>query len=292
MKRLIQRILSLGVIAAIAAGAFFLARTYLFADPDRSRIDVVGMLEAPEVNITSRIGGRIAEITPLEGDRVEKGEVVCKIEDVDLRNLLLKAKADLQQAQANLENAQLTWKRNSALFAQKVVSVQQYDDSRMQLLQDQAAVASADANVHYYSDQLADTNIRAPIDGTIVNKALEVGEWVTPGTTILTTDDLSTVWARVDVQESDLGWLSVGEPAMIRLPTNPATTLNGQIMAIGQEGEFATEHDVRRGRQDIRTFYVKVKVLEANGDLKPGMTAEVSFQRDGKPRRHFFRHSS
>ena len=55
MKRLIQRILSLGVIAAIAAGAFFLARTYLFADPDRSRIEVVGMLEAPEVNVTSRI---------------------------------------------------------------------------------------------------------------------------------------------------------------------------------------------------------------------------------------------
>jgi RND family efflux transporter MFP subunit len=290
VKRLIRRIVTYTVIAAIAVGGFFFARANLFPDQDRSRIDVVGMLEAPEVNITSRIGGRIAEITPLEGDHIEKGEVVCKIEDVDLRNLLLKARADLQQAQANLENAQLTWKRNSALFAHKVVSTQQYDDSRMQMLQDQAAVASADANVHYYSDQIADTNIRAPIDGTIVNKALEIGEWVTPGTTILTTDDLSTVWARVDVQETDLGWISVGEPAMVRLPTNPPTMLKGQIMSIGQEGEFATQHDVRRGHQDIRTFYVKVKVLEANGDLKPGMTAEVSFQRDGKPRRHFFRH--
>ncbi len=292
MKRLIRRILTYSVIVAIAAGTFVFARARLFPDPDRSRIDVVGMLEAPEVNITSRIGGRIAEITPLEGDRVEKGEVVCKIEDIDLKNLLLKAKADLQQAQANLDNAQLTWKRNSTLFAKKIISTQQYDDSRMQVLQDQAAVASADANMHYYNDQLVDTNIRAPIDGTIVNKALEVGEWVTPGTTILTTDDLSTVWARVDVEETDLGWISVGEPATVRLPTNPPTTLKGQIMAIGQEGEFATEHDVRRGHQDIRTFYVKVKVLEANGDLKPGMTAEVTFQRDGKPRRHFFRHSS
>ena len=292
MKRLIRRIVSLGLIAAIAGGTFFFMRPYLFADPDRSRIDVVGMLEAPEVNITSRIGGRIAEITPLEGDRVERGEVVCKIEDVDLRNLLLKAKADLQQAQANLENAQLTWSRNSALYAHKVVSTQQYDDSRMQLLQDQAAVASADANVHYYGDQLTDTAIRAPVDGTIVNKALEIGEWVTPGTTILTADDLSTVWARVDVEETDLGWISVGEPATVRLPTNPPTTLDGRIMAIGQEGEFATEHDVRRGHQDIRTFYVKVKVLEANGDLKPGMTAEVTFQRDGKPKHHFFRHPS
>ncbi len=50
-------------------------------------------------------------------------------------------------------------------------------------------------------------------------------------------------------------------------------------MAIGQEGQFATQRDVRRGRQDIRTFYVKVKVLQAGGELKPGMTAEVTFPR-------------
>ena len=51
-------------------------------------------------------------------------------------------------------------------------------------------------------------------------------------------------------------------------------------MAIGQEGHFATETDVRRGRQDIRTFYVKVRVLQATGQVKPGMTAEVTFARN------------
>ncbi len=289
MKRIFRRIVTFTIVAALGVGGYFFIRTYLLPTIDRKRIDVVGMLEAPEVNITSRIGGRIAELTPLEGDHVEKGEVVCKIEDIDLRNLLLKAQADLQQSRANLESAQLTWKRNSALFNQKIISHKDYDDSRIQLAQAEAAVASAEANAHYYTDQLADTNIRAPIDGIIVNKALEVGEWVTPGTTILTVDDLSTVWARVDVQETDLGWLTVGKSARVRLPTNPPTMLQGRIMSIGQEGEFATEHDVRRGRQDIRTFYVKVEVLEAKGDLKPGMTAEVSFERDGT-RHRFFRH--
>ena len=51
-------------------------------------------------------------------------------------------------------------------------------------------------------------------------------------------------------------------------------------MAIGQEGNFATERDVRRGRQDIRTFYVKVQVLQSERELKPGMTAEVAFARN------------
>jgi membrane fusion protein (multidrug efflux system) len=290
MKRILRRLITLSIIAALGVGGYFLGRSYLFPPRDFRTINVVGMLEAPEVNITSRIGGRIAEITPLEGDHVEKGEVVCKIEDVDLKNQLLKARADLQVAQANLESAQLGWNRNRALFQQKIISTQQYDDARILLAQDEAAVASADANVHFYADQVADTNIRAPIDGIIINKALEIGEWVTPGTTILTVDDLSTVWARVDVQETDLGWLAIGTPARVNLPTDPPLTLKGEVMAIGQEGEFATEHDVRRGQQDIRTFYVKVRVLEATGDLKPGMTAEVSFQRDVKRRRHFFSH--
>jgi RND family efflux transporter MFP subunit len=290
VKRIIRRLVTLSVFAALLAGGYVYGRARLFPTLDRRKIQVVGMLEAPEINLTSRIAGRIGELTPLEGDRVEKGEVICKIEDIDLRNQLLKSRADLQQARANLENAELAWKRNSALFEQKIVSTQAYDDARIQLAQAEAAVASADANVHYYADQLNDTSIRSPIDGVIVNKALEVGEWVTPGTTIVTVDDLSTIWARVDVEETDLGWIYVGKSALVSLPTDPPTTLRGRVMAIGQEGEFATEHDVRRGRQDIRTFYVKVQVLEARGELKPGMTAEVSFERDGK--RRLFRHQS
>ena len=75
--------------------------------------------------------------------------------------------------------------------------------------------------MNFYQDQLRDTKILAPVDGVIVNKALEVGEWVTPGTPILTVDDLSTIWARVDVQETDLGSIYIGKPARVRLPTNP-----------------------------------------------------------------------
>jgi len=57
-------------------------------------------------------------------------------------------------------------------------------------------------------------------------------------------------------------------------------------MAIGQEGQFATERDVRRGHQDIRTFYVKVRIVENTAEAKPGMTAEVSFARqEGEPAR-------
>jgi len=276
---LIRRVVRLAILAGLAVGFYFFGRAYLWPPQDRSKIEAVGMIEAPEVNITSRIAGRIKELDLIEGDRVKQGHVVCQIEDIDLRNQLAKSKADLAHAEANLAQAQRDLTRDNQLFQEHVIATKVRDDALTAVQQSQAEVLSARANLKFFEDQLADTQIKSPVDGVIVSKALEVGEWVTPGTPILTVDDLSTIWARVDVEETDLGSLFIGKPAQIELPTNPPQIFSGQIMAIGQEGQFATQRDVRRGRQDIRTFYVKVKVLQADGQLKPGMTAEVTFPR-------------
>jgi RND family efflux transporter MFP subunit len=280
IRTIIRRVIQLAIFGGIITGIYFFGRVYLWPPEDRTKIQVVGMIEAPEVNITSRIAGRIKELSLLEGDRVKKGQTVCLIEDVDLRNQLAKSQADLAHAQADLAQARRDFARDTELARQNVIATKLRDDAITLVQQDEANVLSAQANVKLYADQLVDTEIKAPVDGVIVSKALEVGEWVTPGVPILTVDDLSTIWARVDVEETDLGSLYIGKSAQIQLPTQPPQTFTGRIMAIGQEGQFATERDVRRGRQDIRTFYVKVQVLQADGQLKPGMTAEVTFPRN------------
>ncbi len=279
MRRALRRVITLLILAGLGYGFYWFGNIFLWPPPDRSTIRAVGMVEAPEVNITSRIAGRITDLKLLEGDRVTRGQVICRIEDIDIRNQLRKAEADLLQAQANMMNAKRTLDRDERLYAQKVIAVKDRDDAQTAYDQAVASVASNKANVDFFKDQLTDTAIVSPVDGVVVNKALEVGEWVTPGTPILTVDDLTTIWARVDVQETDLGSIYVGKAATVELPTDPPVTFSGRVMAIGQEGNFATERDVRRGRQDIRTFYVKVQVLQADGELKPGMTAEVSFAR-------------
>jgi RND family efflux transporter MFP subunit len=280
IRTIIRRVIQLAIFGGIITGIYFFGRVYLWPPEDRTKIQVVGMIEAPEVNITSRIAGRIKELSLLEGDRVKKGQTVCLIEDIDLRNQLAKSQADLAHAQADLAQARRDFARDTELARQNVIATKLRDDAITLVQQDEANVLSAQANVKLYADQLVDTEIKAPVDGVIVSKALEVGEWVTPGVPILTVDDLSTIWARVDVEETDLGSLYIGKSAQIQLPTQPPQTFTGRIMAIGQEGQFATERDVRRGRQDIRTFYVKVQVLQADGQLKPGMTAEVTFPRN------------
>ena len=279
IRTLISRLVRVAIIVGLGAGFYFFGRVYLWPPEDRSRIQAVGMIEAPEVNITSRIGGRIKQLDLIEGDRVQKGQVVCLIEDIDLRNQLAKSRADFAHAEADLAQARRDLARDDRLAKENVISEKVHDDAITAVQQDEAAVLSAAANVKFYEDQLADTQIKAPVDGVVVSKALEVGEWVTPGVPILTVDDLSTIWARVDVEETDLGSLYIGKSAQVELPTVPPQIFSGRVMAIGQEGQFATERDVRRGRQDIRTFYVKVQVLQAEGQLKPGMTAEVTFPR-------------
>jgi membrane fusion protein, multidrug efflux system len=280
--KIVRRLLMSAVAVAVGAALYYYGPRYLWPPIDHNEIQTVGMVEAPEVNITSRIAGRITWLKAIEGDRVRKGEIVCRIEDIDIRNQLDEARANALKAEADLAQATRDLARDRALFAEHVISSKQRDDSITAVELDRAALESARAGVRFYRDQMKDTTILSPIDGVIVNKALEVGEWVMPGTPILTVDDLSTIWARVDVQETDLGSIYIGKPATVRLPTNPPLVFTGRVMAIGQEGQFATERDVRRGQQNIRTFYVKVQVLQDTEDLKPGMTAEVTFlRRDG-----------
>ena len=277
MKAIIRRVMKIALVALILGGGYYLGSRYLWPAPDTGTIQTVGIIEAPEVNLTSRIAGRIVRLDLLEGDTVERGQVICRIEDIDIKNQLAKARGDLANASATLRDAEITMARDDKLYAEHVISTKDRDDARAALDGDRGAVTAAKANVQYYADQLNDTVIRSPISGTVVSKNLEVGEWVTPGTPVLTIDDLSTIWARVDMEETDLGAIRVGTPAQVTLPTHPPLVFPGQVMAIGQEGQFATETDVRRGRQDIRTFYVKVRVLQATGQVKPGMTAEVAF---------------
>jgi RND family efflux transporter MFP subunit len=280
MKTIIRRVMTLAIVALVLGGGYYLGSKYLWPAPDARTIQTVGIIETPEVNITSRIAGRIVQLDVLEGDTVERGQVVCRTEDIDIKNQLAKARGDLANASADLRNAEITMARNDRLYAQHVIPAKERDDARAALDRYRGAVAAARANVQFYTDQASDTVIRAPISGTVVSKNLQVGEWVTPGTPILTVDDLATIWARVDMEETDLGAIRVGSPAQVTLPTHPALLFPGQVMAIGQEGQFATETDVRRGRQDIRTFYVKVRVLQATGQVKPGMTVEVAFARN------------
>jgi len=123
--------------------------------------------------------------------------------------------------------------------------------------------------------QLDDTVIRSPIDGLVVYRSFEPGETVAPGASIYTIDVLKDVWARVDIEETHIQRIRVGERAGISFTGEDRKAFEGTVVEIGEVGGFATQRDVTRGHADIKTFRVKVRPESPVGLLKPGMTVNV-----------------
>ena len=138
-----------------------------------------------------------------------------------------------------------------------------------------ANLGQSEANLSYARAKLAQTIIKSPISGTVVFKALEQGEWVSPGVTILTIVDLSHLYIRADVEETTVGDIALGGEALIKAKGSIDRVFKGRVSEIGRYAAFATQKDVTRGRQDIKTFRVKIAVEDSGEFLKPGMTVEV-----------------
>ena len=139
-----------------------------------------------------------------------------------------------------------------------------------------AAVGTAEAALEVAKVQLAEAQVLSPFDGLVVQRNLQPGEWAAPGTPVVTVEDLSRLWVRLDIEETKLGDLRLGQIADVRVLADPTRLYRGHVVEIGAEGDFAVNRDVKRGRPDLRTFLVRVAIDEPASSLRPGMTAEVS----------------
>ena len=166
-------------------------------------------------------------------------------------------------------------KRNSAEGKSNAARAQ-LNSAVSQLHAAQAGLKEAQANLAFYRTKLEDTIIRTPVSGTVIFKSMEAGETVSPGVTIMTIVDLQSLYARADIDETKIGGVVLNSPATVTVDGLPGRVFKGKVSEIGRYAEFATQRDVVRGREDIKTFRVKVRVEDPEGRLKPGMTVEAA----------------
>jgi HlyD family secretion protein len=226
--------------------------------------------------------------------------------------------ADTEKAKVQMDDSNTKLARFQALFQQKFISqealdtsatahaalVADYSSQKSKLIEAQykrdASIAQlsttknqlqlahsdlkqSQATLAYNQAKLADMVIATPISGTVVFKALEKGETVSSGVTVLTVVDLASLYARVDVDETLVDKIAVGGDVTIRTVGTSGKQFKGQISEIGRYAEFATQKDVKSGRQDIKTFRVKIVFQEPAGLLKPGMTVDVEIAKRTEP---------
>ncbi len=188
---------------------------------------------------------------------------------------LIAARARMLEAKAHIES----------LTAARAATAGRVNASAAAVADAHAAVGTAQATLEVAKVQLAEAQVLSPFDGLVVQRNLQPGEWAAPGTPVVTIEDLSQLWVRLDIEESKLEGLHLQQPAEVHVIAEPGKSFLGHVIEIGAEGDFAVNRDVKRGRPDLRTFLVRVGIEDPSRSLRPGMTAEVSIPSLAAPSR-------
>jgi membrane fusion protein, multidrug efflux system len=222
-------------------------------------LTAVGDLAAVhQVNVTSDVNGRITEIRFTAGASVKEGTPLVQLFDGPEQGDLANFKAQLRVAQISLDRAKQ--------LAERQVGPQATVDTA------QAAFDQASAGIAKTEAIISQKLVRAPFDGELGVRKVEVGQYLTAGTQIVSLTDLSALYANFTVTEKDSAQLKVGQTVRIAVDAYPGRTFEGKITTI--EPQIATE---------TRNIRVQATIQNPDKILKPGMFATTTIVLPDKP---------
>jgi RND family efflux transporter MFP subunit len=231
--------------------------------------------------VSSKIQGRLSGLYVEEGSYVKKDEVIARLEDTDYKAAIIKAKADIEYAKANLAELERQARLQQGLYKSGVVSQDSLEAANSRVNIARATLQQNEAALKMQETYLEFTEIRAPFDGVVVKKMTEVGESVAPippGVNISTSSgaivaiaDMNSLEAEVDVNESNVGQLVQGDPAEINVQAIPNHTYKGTLRQV-----------IPTADRTKATVQVKVSILDKDKLIKPEMSCNVTFLEPAK----------
>jgi RND family efflux transporter MFP subunit len=251
-----------------------------------SEVTVVGNLVGrATVEAGPKVAGRLETVSVRMGDRVNRGQVIAKVEDRELQEQVKQAKASydvsaatIRQREADLRLAQTNLDRSRNLFERELIPKQTFDDTDARY---QAAVAQLDlARAQYAQTQarldelkinLSNTIITSPVSGFVAKRVLDPGGWVTPNTAFISVVDIGVVRLVANIVEKDIRRITQDLPASVEVDAYPGEKFTGRVAHIAPVLDPAT-----------RTGQIEIDIANPDFRLKPGMYAKVAFTVDKK----------
>jgi HlyD family secretion protein len=299
MRKWLPTLLVLVVLVAVA-----LRFTLLRPDPvavrvatvERARVESTitnskaGSVRARRrARLSAEAGGRIVEIRHREGDRVQAGEVLVRLDDASPRAQLQLAEAGLRAAQASANEACIArdraareLSRKRSLAERKVISEDVLDalDSAHQAANASCAALRAEverarANVVSAGANLAKYAIRAPFSGVIAEQDVELGEWVTPSPPLLKSPaavdvlDPASLYVSAPMDEVDAGKIEVGQVAKVTVDSQPGKVFPGRVVRVSP---YVLDVEAQNRTLEIE---VEIDAAELQALLLPGTSADV-----------------
>ena len=240
-------------------------------------VDAAGVIE-PEstVEVKSKASGEVLTVHAQTGDVVQAGHLLVQIDKRTPRNRLAETEAALVAARARRQIAETQMQRAATLFKSKTLTQAEFEQTQLEFANAESQVVSTQVAVENARITLEDTDVRAPITGTIIEKAVEPGivitsptQAVSGGTVLMKMADLSSVQVRTRVDETDIGKIMPGMPTRVTVAAYPNQPFDGEVLKI--EPQAIVE-------QNVTMFSVLITIANRGGLLKPGMNAEVQIK--------------
>jgi HlyD family secretion protein len=226
------------------------------------------------IEVKSKASGQITRMPVETGSQVKAGDLLVQIDTRDVKNQYDQAAADLRSARAGLEVAQSQKTRSDELYKTRIITTQEFEAAQLGLTQAQGAIVRATTNVDLAKQRLEDATVVAPVNGTIIDKPVSLGQViasatgsVSGGTTLLKMADLSKVRVRALVNETDIGNVRPGQSTRVTVDAYPERPFQGVVEKIEPQAVV---------QQSVTMFPVIVSLDNNEGLLKPGMNGEVS----------------
>ena len=242
-----------------------------------------------EITVSSKVAGRIVTLPVREGDEVIKGDILATLDNEELRVQMEEAEANLENAKLNLKHKQelyekdvIDLQRRQELFKGKLISPSQLDDeeknlviAQLELDKAKSALEVCEKKVRLATIRFNEATIRAPISGTVIDKIADLGEMLFPmktmegksGSAVVTLADLKVMNVEIDINEDDLEKIKLGKPALINPDSFPGRVYQGEVIEISPMAD-----------RQKNVVPIKVRVQSPDKFLKPDMSAKVTFQ--------------
>ena len=225
------------------------------------------------VDVKSKASGEILQIHADISDTVEEEQLLVSIDPRTPRNRLAQAQAEAKAAESRRKIAQTQLERVESLLKKKSLTESDYDKASLELANAEAQVVASRVSVENLGIALEDTEIRAPVYGTIISMPVEKGQGISSptqdvggGTLLLRMADLRKVQVRALIDETDIGKIQTGMTAKVSVAAYPGRPFTGEVVKI--EPQAVVE-------QNVTMFAVLISMNNKDGMLLPGMSAEL-----------------
>ena len=301
MKKKHKILIGAGVVVAAAGGFAFARRgpkptevevATVAREDLQAKVTANGKVEAKKkVDISATIPGQIVHLAVKEGDPVTKGQFLLQIDATNPRATARSTEFSMQaltqeqeSARATLDQARSDLHRAEENFAARIIPESEIQRARTMVATAEAGARATDhrvrqarATLEGARDTLSKTTVRSPIDGIVTAKRVEEGEVAvigiqnSPGTVLLTISDMATVETELEVDETSIPSVKLGQEARVRIDAYPNRTFRGEVTEVGGSPILAATGAANTA---IR-FLVKVQIKDPPADVKPGLSVQA-----------------